>query len=127
MNDQTPDKARGRRIARIIGLQVGISIVIAVLLLAFVGTIAALSAFVGGAIAFVPAALYAGRMVAVTGSDPKTLLRAQYLAEAFKTATTLILFGMTFVLFRQVVASWLFVTYVAALLMYLVALLIDHQ
>jgi len=103
-----------------------VSLVIAVTLFAFKGKVAAVSAAMGGAIAFIPAILYAGRMVAVGGADPKRLLRAQYRAESFKTAGTLALFAGTFIFFKGVSASWLFLTYVAALLVYWVALLIDR-
>ena len=117
---------RFARLARIIGAQVLVSLVIAATLYAVKGRTAALSAAIGGAIAFIPAILYAARMVAVVGSDPKRLLRAQYGAEAYTTAGTLGLFALTFVLYRDVSAPWLFLTYVAALLVYWAALLIDR-
>ncbi|MGA2552093.1 MAG: ATP synthase subunit I [Burkholderiaceae bacterium] len=120
--------ATGRfaRVARIIGAQIAVSLVIAALLYGVKGRTAALSAVIGGAIAFIPAILYASRMVAVAGTDPRRLLRAQYRAEAYKTAGTLALFAATFILYRSVSAPWLFLTYVAALLIYWVALLIDR-
>ena len=126
MGSEGANKGRYRRLARIIGAQMAVSLVIALLLFVFKGSGAAVSAAVGGAIAFIPAILYAGRMVAVDGTDPKRLLRAQYRAESFKTAGTLALFAATFILFKGVSASWLFLTYVAALLVYWAALLIDR-
>ena len=64
-------------------------------------------------------------MLATGGNDPKRLLRAQYRAEAFKMAATLILFGATFKWFKNVAVVWLFVAYCAALATYFAALLID--
>lgn len=123
-----PSNSAGRfaRLARIIGAQVVVTAVIAAALFVLRGSTAGWSAALGGAIAFVPAILYATRMVAVRGSDPRHLLRAQYRAEVFKTAGTLALFAATFLWFRGVSAPWLFLTYVAALLVYFAALLIDR-
>lgn len=126
MNGPVFAKSRFARLARIIGAQVAVTLVIAAALYFVKGRAAAVSAAIGGAIAFLPAILYAARMVAVPGTDPRRLLRAQYSAEAYKTAGTLALFAATFVLYRNVSAPWLFLTYVAALLVYWVALLIDR-
>jgi ATP synthase protein I len=126
VNGQAFAKSRFSRLAKIIGAQVVVSLVIAATLYAVKGRTAALSAAIGGAIAFIPAILYAARMVAVAGTTPRHLLRAQYGAEAYKTAGTLALFAVTFMLYRNVSAPWLFLTYVAALLVYWAALLIDR-
>ena len=125
MNNPASFKAPRKRILRILGMQLGVTLAASMVLLVVVGPMAAISAAVGGAIALIPAALYASRMVMVASADPKDLLRAQYRAEAFKTAATLILFLLTFLLFREALAGWLFLTYVATLLVYWAALLTD--
>ena len=125
MSDRVVARSRFARLARIVGAQVAVALAIAAALLQVKGGIAALSAVVGGAIAFVPAALYAGRMVVAPADDPRALLGAQYRAEAYKTVATLGLFAATFFFFRGVAALWLFVTYAATLMVYFVALLID--
>lgn len=106
-------------------MQVAVALGFAILLLVSKGWIDALSAAIGGAIAFIPAALYAGRMLTPEGNDPKRLLRAQYRAEGFKMAATLLLFGATFRWFKDVAVLWLFVTYCAALATYFAALVMD--
>jgi len=126
VNSQVVVTGRFERLARIIGAQVGVSLVMAAILLVAKGKLAAESAALGGSIAFIPAILYAGRMLAVTGNDPKRLLRAQYRAESFKVVGTMALFGATFLWFKEVAVVWMFATYFVALLVYWVALLFDH-
>ena len=126
MDNQVVATGRLRRLARIIGAQVGVSFLVAALLLVTRGKLAALSAVVGGAAAFIPAILYVRRMLAVSGTDPKRLLAAQFRAEAFKFVGTVVIFGCTFKWFKEVQAVWLFASYFAALLVYFAALLFDR-
>jgi ATP synthase protein I len=98
----------------------------AVLLLVTKGRLSAYSAAIGGAAAFIPAILYVGRMLAVSGNDPRKLLAAQYRAEAFKIVGTAVIFGATFIAFKGVVVGWMFGTYFLALLVYWAALLFDR-
>jgi ATP synthase protein I len=106
---------------RVISAQVLITAAAAVLLHFWQGPVVALSAGIGGAIGFVPAWLYAWKMGS-GGSDPRDLLRAQYKAEFYKFAATALMFALTFVLFREVAALYLFLTYFATLAVYWVAL-----
>ncbi len=106
-------------------MQVAVALVSATVLLVSKGWIAAASAGIGGAIAFIPAIVYASRMLATASDDPRRLLLAQYRAEGFKVAATLILFGVTFRFFRDVAVLWMFATYCAALATYFAALLLD--
>jgi ATP synthase protein I len=105
-------------------MQIGVTLLMALVLWPAKGTFEALSALSGGVIAFVPAIFYALR-IQISSTDPNNLLKAHYRAEAFKTAVTILLFGATFLWFKQVVALWLFITYGVALSMYGIALVTD--
>ncbi|HWR87886.1 MAG TPA: ATP synthase subunit I [Acidiferrobacterales bacterium] len=107
---------------RVVALQVLVSIVLALILLLGSGGDAAIAALIGGAIGFVPASIYAWRMTAARVDDPKALLGAQYRAEFYKFAVTAVLFALTFLYFRDVAALFLFLGYLATLLVYWVAL-----
>lgn len=126
MGSQVVVTGRFERLARIIGAQVGVSLAIAALLLAARGRVSAGSAVIGGGAAFIPAVLYASRMLAVNGTDPNRLLAAQYRAEAFKILGTVIILGAAFRWFRGMDVLALFGTYFAALLVYWAALLFDR-
>ncbi len=116
------DRGTYNRAARVVALQMAVTAVIALTLLARDDTLAAISALLGGAIGFVPALAYVWSMAATGGGDPQRLLRVQYRSEFYKFAATAALFGLTFVAFGQVVAPVLFVTYACTLAVYWVAL-----
>jgi ATP synthase protein I len=105
-------------------MQVGVTLLMALVLLQARGKYEALSVLMGGMIAFVPAILYALR-IQISSTDPNALLKAHYRAEAIKTAVTMLLFGVTFLWFKQVVALWLFIAYGVALSVYWIALVTD--
>lgn len=102
--------------------QVLVTAAIALALYVWQGGATALSAALGGAIGFVPAWLYAWQMGSGSG-EPRDLLRAQYKAEFYKFAVTALMFALTFAWFREVAALYLFMTYLATLAVYWVALL----
>jgi len=110
---------------RVVRLQVLVTVAIALLLLAREGVTAAMSAFLGGSIGFVPAWIYVRKMSAAASGDPQSLLRAQYRAEFYKFAVTAVMFALVFVLFRDVAALHLFLTYFATLAVYWVALVMS--
>ncbi|CAN5289880.1 hypothetical protein BH11PSE11_BH11PSE11_08240 [soil metagenome] len=112
------------KLLRVIGLQVGATLLVVLILWYAKGKLEALSALLGGVIAFVPASLYALR-IQVSSTDPKVLLKAHFRAEAFKNAATIVLFGVTFLLFKDVNALWLFIAYGVTLSMYWLALVTD--
>jgi ATP synthase protein I len=115
------------QLGRIIGLQVAVSVAIALACLAFYGANAAVSAFLGGAIGFLGSLAYAWRIAgAQTGdkADPKALLRAHLVGEAQKLALTVILFAGVLVLYKGVATLPLLLTFIATLVVYWVALLI---
>lgn len=109
---------------RVVALQMLVALAVALVLLVWKGVVVAMSGLLGGAIGFIPAWVYANRMAAVSDGTPQDLLRAQYKAEFYKFAVTVVLFALTFALFRDVSALALFLTYVATLLVYWVALVL---
>jgi ATP synthase protein I len=110
---------------RVVALQLLVSGAIAMPLYYWKGRTVAVSAFLGGAIGFVPAWLYAWKMTAAAGGKAQDLLRAQYKAEFYKFAATALMFALTFALFRDVSALYLFLTYCATLAVYWVALVMS--
>jgi F0F1-type ATP synthase assembly protein I len=66
--------------------------------------------------------VYAWKMKVARGT-PATIVTGHYRAEGYKLAATAVLFAMTFVLYREISALPLFLTYVATLLVYRAALL----
>jgi F0F1-type ATP synthase assembly protein I len=115
------------RTLRIIGLQVGVSLAISFLLWCGVGRSHALSAFWGGACAFMPALAYQFRAGLARGNDARDILRAQYAGEGVKFALSIVMFYLVFTRLKPLEAPAFFAAYVAALLCYFVALLTDHD
>lgn len=115
------------RVLRIIGLQVGVSFALSFLLLILEGRSAALSAFCGGASAFIPALAYQLRASLVRGRDAQDYLRAQYAGEGFKFAVSIVMFYLMFTRLKPLHAPEFFATYIAALLCYFAALLTDRD
>ena len=108
-----------------IGLQLLVGSVVALLLGALYGTlIAAYSAFAGAAIGFIASLVYAGRM-ATASSDPKVLLRRHFVAEFSRFGVTVVLFTLVFVFFKGVLALPLFMTFASTLAVFWVALILD--
>jgi len=110
-------------IYRIILVQISVTIVIALLIWILQGKLAAISAFIGGAIGFLTGLIYAKKMFAPKGSDAKKIIRAHYSAEAFKLVFTILLFSLVFTQFKDVRALPLFIGYVATLIVYWAALI----
>lgn len=105
-------------IARIIGLQVIATILVALLLWLLLDRQAAYSAFVGGTIGFVPGAVYAIRILRVGNASPERIWRAHAVGEASKFALTLLLFAAAFAYLRDISALPLFFTYMVTLAVY---------
>jgi len=112
------------QVRRIIGLQVAVSVVIALLCLVVYGANVAASAFLGGAIGFLGSLAYARRIAARETSDPKVLLRAHVVGEVQKLVLTVILFAAVLILYKGVATLPLLLTFIATLVVYWVALLI---
>jgi ATP synthase protein I len=111
-----------RAIAGIIGLQIAVALAVAALFLVFGSGIAAKSALLGGAIAFIPGAFYALRIIRSRHSPPDRLLRAHYAGEFGKLMLTVFLFGATFAWVKEISVLPLFAAYIATLLVYWAAL-----
>ena len=110
-------------VRRIILIQVAVAVVIALLMLAFQGVIAAASAFAGGAIGFLTSLIYAIKMLAPPGSDANKIMRSHYSAEAYKLFFTILLFSLVFTQYKEVHVLPLMATYAATLTVYWVALI----
>ncbi|HCX32503.1 MAG TPA: hypothetical protein DHV08_02420 [Rhodocyclaceae bacterium] len=119
-----PPASAGRLMnaTRVVALQASATVAIALVLLVRDGGNAAMSALIGGGIGFVPALVYVRSMAVAPGADARRALSAQFRAEFFKFAATAVLFVLTFVWFRDVAPVALFLTYLATLAMYWVAL-----
>lgn len=112
-----------RTVRRIIWLQVGVTALIAALLLGIKGSSAAVSALLGGSVGFLTSLVYAIIMVRPDSEEPRDLLRAHIRAEAFKLLATVILFVAVFTLFKEISAVILVLTFAATLLVNWVSLL----
>ena len=88
------------------------------------GFVAAKSAAVGGAIAVLPGAFYAWRLIASRQLAPERMLRAHFGAEVGKLMLTFVMFAATFVWMKDVSVIPLFVAFIAAQLAYWLALIV---
>lgn len=132
----TPDSGREdgratlrmvRALGAILGLQVAVAVAVALGFLALKGSQAAVSALIGGAIAVVPSAFYAWRVVRARNAPVQRLLWAHYAAEFGKLALTVVLFGATFAWMKEVSVLPLFAAYIATLLVYWAALVTSYR
>jgi ATP synthase protein I len=111
-------------LAAVIGLQVSVAALVAVLFWGLGGSAAAESAFLGGAIAVVPSALYALLVARRRFGTPRDLLRTHVVGEASKLALMLVLFAVVLGHVRWVATLPLLLTFIATLFSYWFALLI---
>lgn len=111
------------KVYRIIGLQVLVTALISLPLFAIHGALVAGSAFAGGAIGFTTSWVYARRMTASRGDDPRVLLGSHFAAELLKLVLIVVLFAAVFVFFPKVATLPLLLTFMATLAVYWVALL----
>ena len=116
-----------RGLVAILGLQLLVVGAVALVFVLASGLGAGKSAAVGGAIAFVPGAFYAWRLVVSRKADPNRLLRVHALAEAGKLTLTFVMFAATFAWMKDVLAIPLFVSYIAGLMVYWLALISYKQ
>lgn len=111
-----------RAIVTIIAMQVAMAVSVAAAFLFFGNWVSAKSALIGGAIAFIPGAFYALRVIRSRFSAPDRLLRAHYVGEFGKLMLTVLLFGATFAWVKEISVLPLFAAYAATLLVYWAAL-----
>jgi ATP synthase protein I len=110
-------------VRRIILIQLAVTVAMAFLMLTWMSSVAAASAFVGGLVGFLTSLIYAKKMLTPQGSEPKAMLAAHYRAEAYKVVFTILLFSLVFTQFRDVQILPLFTAYIATLMVYWVALI----
>lgn len=111
-----------RAVCLILGLQVAAALAAAFVFLVWAGAAAAVSAVVGGAIAVVPGAFYALRVIRSRGATPDRMLRAHYAGEFGKLVLTFAMFAAAFAWMKNVSVLPLFAAYIATLSVYWAAL-----
>ena len=113
-----------RGLLAVLGLQLLVVCAVTLVFVLASGLGAGKSAAVGGAIAFVPGAFYAWRLVVSRKAAPNSLLRVHVVAEAGKLALTFVMFAATFVWMKDVSVIPLFVAYIAGVMVYWLALIL---
>ncbi len=114
-----------QKAVKVIVLQLVLSVLISLFLLLVVGRDSASSAAQGGAVAYLGALAYAVRSALQRDKTPEAALQAQYAAERFKFLVTVLLFSVVFVFNKRIQAMEFFLTYLAMLLVYFAALLME--
>jgi ATP synthase protein I len=105
--------------------QVCVSIVAAAVGWAWFGSVAAVSAALGGATAVVPNAFLAARLLTPTRDlGHQAMLRSAWIGEMGKLALTVLLFGVIFGFVRPLAPLAVFISFIAAQLVPFGALLI---
>jgi ATP synthase protein I len=104
--------------------QAGLSLVLAVGLWFWHGSVAAMSLFIGGMVAVVPNAFLAARLFGPASTNAAALMRSAWIGEIGKLALTAVLFGAIFALLRPVSAPAVFAGFIAAQLVIFGALLL---
>jgi len=106
---------RPQPILLILLAQAAVALAVALGLALWQGRLAAVSALLGGAIAVVPNAFLAARLLTPgAGSSGKALLKAAWLGEIGKLVLTALLFTIVLVTIRPISALGLFGGYIAA-------------
>ena len=115
-------------VAKVLLIQLGLSVVLAALFWGMKGTVSAYSALLGGLTCVIPNAFLALRLV-VPRRDPGpgALVRAAYIGETGKLALTVIMFTIVFTLVRPLAAGALFAGFIAAQLVTLSGFLMTDR
>ena len=113
---------------RVLAVQIGIGVVLAVAFWAFQGRVAGYSALLGSLTCVIPNAFLALRLV-VPRRDPgaRALLQAAYIGELGKLAITVLMFSLVFALVRPLAAAPLFAGFIATQLATLAGLLLQDR
>lgn len=114
-----------KKIRKVIVLQILLSLGVSAVLAVSVGWDSALSAAIGGAVAYMAAFAYAFRSALRRGNTPQAALQAQYAGERLKFLVTAVLFSTVFVFYKRLHVTEFFLTYLAMLLVYFAALLME--
>ncbi len=127
MKSRDVAKVLGNGAQRLIWLQIGVSLGVALLSWLLAGRNDAVAALLGGACAYVPALAYQLRARMARNTDVRGLLRAEFAGEGFKFAVSMVMFALVFSRNPAVNAPLFFAVFCAAQLCYFVALLIDKN
>lgn len=114
-----------RSILKIICFQVAVTLVIAGVYGVFSDETAAVSSALGGGVGFLTSLSYAWRSSSHCSEEPKKLLQAQYAGERLKFLIAVILFGATFKFYHSLQVPQFFLAYIATLLVYFGAFLLN--
>ena len=113
-----------RAIFGIVGMQVGTTVLAALVSLWAAGAVAAKSAVLGGVIGIVPTTMYGLVVLGGKFGPPRTVLSRHYIGEFSKLVFTLLLFGAVFAWVKELSALPLFAAYLLTLAAYWAALLV---
>jgi ATP synthase protein I len=113
---------------KLLGTQVVVGVVLAVVLWSIFGDVAGYSALLGSLVCVIPNALLALRLAAPR-RDPGApgLLRAAYIGELGKLALTVLMFVMVFTLVKPLSAAALFAAFIATQMVTLTGLLMGRE
>jgi ATP synthase protein I len=111
-------------IGKLIGLQILVTTIAALVAFLAGDAVAAKSAALGGAIGVIPGAAYGLLLIKKPFGTPRSVLQRQYLGEFCKLVLTLLMFGASFVWVKELSVLVLFVTYMLTLAVYWAALLL---
>lgn len=85
-------------VTKVLGMQLILALLTALVAWPLFGTVAAYSAVLGGMVCVIPSAFLGARMMAVRhASNPNTLLNAAYLGEAGKWLLSFTLFALVYI------------------------------
>jgi len=102
-------------VTKVLGMQLGLTLLTAVVAWALEGTVAAYSAVLGGLVCVIPTAFLGVRMMAVRhASNPRKLLNAAYVGEAGKWFISLALFVVIYVWIKPLNAAALLAGFIVA-------------
>ncbi len=114
--------------SKIIGLQLGVTLCLAMIAWGALGVSDARSVLLGGMICLLPNVFLATRLfVAGRSGDARRVLRAAWLGEIGKLLLTAVMFAWVFVNVQPLNAGLLFGAFIAAQSVVLVGLLLDNR
>ena len=114
--------------AKVILMQLGLTVILALLFWVTGGLVTGYSVLLGGLTCIIPNAFLALRLALVTGDfEAKALVRAAYIGELGKLALTVILFTMVFLIVQPLEAGALFVGFIATQLVTFLGFLVRDK
>ncbi|MFK8032031.1 MAG: ATP synthase subunit I [Gammaproteobacteria bacterium] len=115
-------------VIKILLAQTGLTVLAGIVALGLVGRVAGYSAVLGGLVGVIPSAFLGARMMAVSQSgNPRKMLNATYVGEAFKWLLTFGLFLMVYLLVEPLNAGALLAGFIVVQAGVWVAIVTDKQ